>query len=671
MANLTTNKPDDLLDPGFDNQPGDYTRYSRGYDSDRSAGTRIGAVGDFIKDKFAADDAFLKQRTREEATTETDKIRNLFSGLDQRQGGWTLEAIGVTKGNAVVEEIKKRMDRLGKLDQAYASGRVTGTHYWTMLDVAARELRSKYPGYREHIDNVFSDLTGATPANQVVAGIRQDATRDRQNDPDKQLKRMVEEAAQNGYLHKTGFHAGPDGLPRDASGKPADLGTFTNAVSKVRGVHYDRQDAKARLEVDAAAGRANENDVEKNAQGRIDDVGDGYFRTVTGVFGDPEQLQKKIDALSKDAAAGKPLAGDELIKVQAEMAQHKTAYMRAVEKELAETPNVKMLSHERRKAIRESAETRWGQFEDIIYNRNYGLASYNKAWTDSVGNSDVAKLIDRNETARQMNMINKWGGPDLVRNYLSANPASMNDVQKLLKAQSLTKILSTGAPIHQEIETAARRAGITNVEYYDTIVDQTVKAVLDPKSPKEVVDNGIKSLYGPMNSNFLYRYENGTYVPTFKNTAKMQEYYAKLTSPEMTKRVLELSQSTNDPTYWTNYYGWTTRTLTNNGEFNRALQDVKRLSTETDQPFGVRYDPTTSTLSVVQRPVINTRRDSGGLMYPSYKAKVEDAVNTFNRMSQPMREIFKHTKEDPSKFFDGLFTLNGMNPTDLTYKPVR
>jgi hypothetical protein len=664
---MTSSKSNDLFDPGFENQPSDYTRASQGFRGDGSTGTLLSGLGEAVKMKFAADDEYYKMRTREEATVETDKIRNLFSGLDQRQGGWTLEAIGVTKGPAVVQEIKNRMDRLGRLDEAYKSGRITNTHYWTMLDVAARELRSKYPGYREHIDNVMSDLTGATPANMVVAGIRQDAARDRSNDPDKQLKKMVEDAAQQGYLAYTGFHAGPDGLPRNAAGKPVDLGTFINEVSKVRAVHYGRQDAKSKLEVDAAAGRANENDVEKNAQGRIDDVGDGYFRTATGLLGNPDDLQKKVDALQKDASLGKPLAGEELIRIQAEMAQHKNGYMRAVQKELADTPNLKMLSPEKRAAIIKSAEDRWGQFEDIIFNKNYGLAIYNKAWADSVGNSDVAKLIDRNETARQMNMINKWGGGEMVKAYLSVNPASMNDVQKLLKAQSLTKILSTGAPIHGEIETAARRAGISNVEYYDTIIDQTVKAVLDPKSPKEVLDNGIKSLYGPMNTNFLYRHEKGVYVPTFKNTAKMQEYYAKLTSPEMTQRVLQLSRDTGDPTYWANYYGWATKSVINNGEVNRALQDVKRLSTETDQPFGVRYDPTTSTLSVVQRPVKNASRYGAGY-YAAFKGQAEDAVATFNRMTEPMNRIFKETQEDRSKFFDGLFQLNGMNPNDLTYK---
>jgi hypothetical protein len=138
----------------------------------------------------------------------------------------------------------------------------------------------------------------------------------------------------------------------------------------------------------------------------------------------------------------------------------------------------------------------------------------------------------------------------------------------------------------------------------------------------------------------------------------------------MMKRVLELSRTTGDESYWANYYGWAVRSLQNNGEIHRALQDVKRLSTETDQPFGVQYDPTTASLSVVQRPVINTRRDAQGTFYPSFKARLNEAVSTFNKLSAPMMGIFKETKEDPNRFFNGLFALNGMDPNDLGYKPL-
>jgi hypothetical protein len=35
-----------------------------------------------------------------------------------------------------------------------------------------------------------------------------------------------------------------------------------------------------------------------------------------------------------------------------------------------------------------------------------------------------------------------------------------------------------------------------------------------------------------------------------------------------------------------------------------------------------------------------------------------------------MLGIFKETKEDPNRFFNGLFALNGMDPNDLGYKPL-
>lgn len=672
MANLTSSRSDDLFDPSFENKPGDYTKASQGFRGDGSTGTLLSGLGDFIKDKFTADDAYLKQKTREEYTVEADRIRNMFSGLDQRQGGWTLKAVGVENPDLIMKEIEKRGERLKVLDQAYASGKITDTHRWMLLDVAARELRSKYPGYREHIDNVVKDVTGADPANKVIDGIRQDAMRGGADDEDKMLKQMVKKAQEDGYMQYTGTRSNADGLPVDAKGQRLSLGDFQNAVGKVRAVHYATQAEKEQLARDDAAGKADDKMVFRNAQARIDQTLDGVFKGASSTLGNnPEEVSKRLEQIQNDVAAGKPLAGQELVAMQAQWQATRSQVMKQVQLEIASTPGLKNLNSEQRKNLLENAELRLAQFDDILINKNFGLLNHNKALSDQIGNADVARLIDNNQMMRHVNALNKMGGADLVKNYFSVNPQSFNDLQKLLKNQAITEMLATGKPIHELVQQAAKEAKVTNPQYYDTLIDTGIKTILDPKTPKQILDNAINSLYGPQNANLLFRHENGTYVPTFP-ASKNQEYYAKLTSPEVMKRVLELSRTSGDSSYWANYYGWATRSYTNNSEVHRALQDVKRLSTETDQPFGVRFDPTTSSLSLVQRPVINTKRDSGGIMYPQYRARLTEATETFNRLTQPMIGIMKETKQDiNSVMLNGIFSLNGMDPNDLSYKPVK
>jgi hypothetical protein len=673
MAKLTTQNKDDLFDPGFENQPGDYTRASQGFRGDGSTGTLLSGLGDLIKDKFTMDDQFLKQRIREEATVEADRVRNIFSGMDQRQGGWTLKAVGVENPDLVVGEITKRGERLKKLDQAYASGKITGTHYWTMLDVAARELRSKYPGYREHIDNVMSDLTGATPANQVVAGIRQDAMRDAGgNDPDKMLAQMMRKASEEGYLKYTGFQANGEGLPVNAKGERVDLGTFMNAVGAAQAQSYKLKNDQQVYETQEKAGKANSSDAMRLTKDRIDAEFTSVFKTAIGAGGGtPEEVTQKLVKTANDVANGKSLPGQDLTQVTAQWASTRSAVKTKLNQVMVESPGYKNLTPDQRRELNADIERQLAEYDDIITNKNFGLAVHNDAKSKNILDSNTAAIIDRSKTMRNVQAMNKIGGQNLVQGYMSANPASFNSLMIELKNDSITEMLANGTPIAAEVTRAAKQAKISNAEYYDVLLNQMTKAVLDPKTPKEALDNAIKALYGPENANLLTTYKDGRYMPEFINPKGLDatgKYYAQMTSPEMTKRIVELSKSTGDSTYWTNYYAWATHAYTNSSEVHKALNDIKRIAVESDQPFGVKYDPATGGLTMVQRSIVNSNRNSGAFAYPAFKAQLSTAIDTFNRVTQPITRIMNETQRDPSDIINRVFSFNGMDPNDLSYR---
>lgn len=61
--------------------------------------------------------------------------------------------------------------QLSKLSAAKAQGKLTDSHYWALLQSNVKDLKSKYPGYSDQIDNIVSSVTGGTPANQLRASI--------------------------------------------------------------------------------------------------------------------------------------------------------------------------------------------------------------------------------------------------------------------------------------------------------------------------------------------------------------------------------------------------------------------------------------------------------------------------------------------------------------------
>src|SRR6185295_10149010 len=74
-------------------------------------------------------------------------------------------------------EVAALPDTLSALTGARDSGKISGTYYQSRLLAAAKDLRAKYPGFREEIDQAFSKVTGSVPANAYIHSLTMDINR--------------------------------------------------------------------------------------------------------------------------------------------------------------------------------------------------------------------------------------------------------------------------------------------------------------------------------------------------------------------------------------------------------------------------------------------------------------------------------------------------------------
>lgn len=662
MAKLTSSRGDDLFDPGFDNKTPEFTKASQGVVPDRSTGTLLGGIGDFIKDKFQADDAFLKQRTREEATTEVDKIRNMQTGLDQRQGGWTLSAVGVNTPDQVVQEIQKRGDRLARIDQAYKSGNLTASHKYMLYDTAARELRSKYPGYREHIDNVFKDLTGVDPANALIESIRQDATRGgKENNEQKMLQQMVKTASSEGWM-PPGFSADGNFLPVNAKGQPVAPADFINAAGKYRAQKYTRDQEMGEIDAAEKSGKWELNRTIEFAAKKTDDIANTGFKAAIGVVGsNPDEIKANLVKLQQDAA-NKKLSPDELNKARAEYAVARSSAERAYDLEMTKIPGWSKIPAEKRAELKKNFNTPWDSYEDIITNKNFGLALYFETTANTQLAGTYAHLVDKEETLRNMNAIKKVGGEVAVGMYLTQNAGVLSDLSHSMSVRSLNRMAATGAPLKEEITRAAAQAKISQPQFYDGLVNGMIDTITTKGMPKELVQQSIEALYGKGNKNMLQE------LPFKVSVEKQREYYAKMTSPAVMDSVLNYAKTSGDEKAWANYYQWTTNSFVNSNQVNGAAKEIKRLSMETDLPWGAKFNPEVSSFEVVQRNRANPQLYRG-MDIARYQAQIQGAVDDMNRHIAPIKRLRETTKEDPNPIIMDVFRFNGIDINDLSYRP--
>lgn len=77
-------------------------------------------------------------------------------------------------GRDAPRDVKQLPGTLSNLDSARANGKLSQTDYDARLNSLAKEIRAKYPGFRQYVDEEFKRITGRDSANQYIRSVIQD-----------------------------------------------------------------------------------------------------------------------------------------------------------------------------------------------------------------------------------------------------------------------------------------------------------------------------------------------------------------------------------------------------------------------------------------------------------------------------------------------------------------
>jgi hypothetical protein len=80
-------------------------------------------------------------------------------------------------GGDIPGEVGDLPSTLEGLESAKGSGKISGSYYQSQLLTLAKNLRAKYPGFREEIDQAFTKVTGSNPANAYIRSLVSDINR--------------------------------------------------------------------------------------------------------------------------------------------------------------------------------------------------------------------------------------------------------------------------------------------------------------------------------------------------------------------------------------------------------------------------------------------------------------------------------------------------------------
>lgn len=143
---------------------------SKGQTSDKSAGTAIKGFGEILTGLADTADQHIQGNIQNDIETQAFDIYEEF-GVGS-QAAIDSNATGV--GAATPQEIEEAGTTLGRLTAAHNSGTLSQTNFNARLVSVTRQLKSKYPGYGEIIDEMITKRTGVRPESALQRSLMQD-----------------------------------------------------------------------------------------------------------------------------------------------------------------------------------------------------------------------------------------------------------------------------------------------------------------------------------------------------------------------------------------------------------------------------------------------------------------------------------------------------------------
>jgi hypothetical protein len=138
----------------------------------------IVGIGDFA---FKAGDALIKKdidrQVYDLANQEREQYTAQLEGQLAKTGKKSIFDANAQMTENVPGELEDLPDTLAQLQSAQSAGKISNTYYTGKLLAHAKDLRARYPEYREYIDQQFSSVTGMNPANARVQALTQEINR--------------------------------------------------------------------------------------------------------------------------------------------------------------------------------------------------------------------------------------------------------------------------------------------------------------------------------------------------------------------------------------------------------------------------------------------------------------------------------------------------------------
>jgi hypothetical protein len=541
MANQD-NQVNTPFNPAFGNPDANYLGYSRGADpapaqkgpavADANQSFKMGV--DLFNTVVVAKDTINQDRIRTDLTEQVDANRDPWIGASAESG-----AASDTMGGSTPVDLQKQLERMQNVTNAVRSNKMSDRYYWAQMENIARATRSRYPGYREYIDKVMSQLTGGTPANELQRSVLQQANESMGSEA-KELQSLKSAAAKDEDVGIT-----PE---VEAMTDPAQVRQY---ISNRKAIFGRIKVEQAQLSLDASRGQ----DVSRRSY----EAFKNDYNTQSAVV-----LNQAIDQFRSGFVSAvqnqSTLTEEQKNQIGADGAILKQQMFKLFDQVQAQYPNMRA---EDLKAERANVEQRFNDLIGNVQNGQWNLvdaqANLFKMKMDATKND----VVDSSAASRTLAGVSAVHGPEMANNLYTLGDGK-SIINEMVAGLSLVRdkigkasIDATGnkpaiSYLYELKNSKAENTAVAAQEF----TNKMLTTLADPKATPAVKSNFAKSLFSPENKDFVLFFDESDNVNKDKDTKGTRlGLFRRMTSPAIVKTMEQIRDS-GDTQTWQNYVNW-------------------------------------------------------------------------------------------------------------------
>lgn len=632
--------------------------YSQGKTVASGASSIIGAVANTIQSGVDAIDTAIKTQAGEDTRT---KIQNL---QDQTISNYMTAAN--PPANEVPPQVNSELDRMAKLQSANRAGIVRDTYYNLQVDQIARELRYKYSGYKDYIDQRIQDMTGIKPASAVIKSLRQDVA-DTMPQEDKRVETVRQE------LIKEGIDIAAMEAKR---GGPIPRPEMESLLASSYRVKVLTANTIAMHNAENGIAAKDKKVFMANTTEALGQDMDAFIKQ--GLTSKGMDHAKIYELAQKFQANPNLLTGEMQTELQNSIGELRMQYQARIAQRLNDRSSGTSLIDAGKLELKDVEDLtklqmmRFDAFYQPLLDKNYGAFTANVRKHEAVLADGKQRMLN-DQHAKAFTIMKENYGPQVASQILTMQGgptvASLSDAaNQTAREMTLANVmnrkdLSIASADRRLRQMSDDNPSINPGKVTDNITNDLVGMVLNKNTDVIAQANAARALFSSENVGWIGRIQvkgtNGD-VDLGATKAKQLELFQKLTTQDVTNQMKNIG--TRDPRVLENYVDFALNTgLTIN---KGTIDNLKSEYVDKVRSAKVTFNPQTGEF-IAERNFSNLTPYDKQTMSPTQQmselARANQIANDMNVVTRQLMPIIKLQTNDMAAGIRSLYSRAGLN----------